>query len=70
MANQLKVPALLFATFIFLILHLHKWQRSPKSLRTPSPAGLPIIGHLHLFTDMPHLSLAHLAHKLGPIIHL
>jgi cytochrome P450 len=66
----LPVPALLFGTFVFLILRLRKWQSSSKSLRPPSPAGLPIIGHLHLLTDMPHLSLAHLAHKLGPIIYL
>ncbi|KAI8023172.1 Tryptamine 5-hydroxylase [Camellia lanceoleosa] len=42
----------------------------PAAAPPPSPPWLPIIGHLHLLTVKPHHSLAQLAHKLGPIIHL
>ncbi|KAG9446295.1 hypothetical protein H6P81_012423 [Aristolochia fimbriata] len=34
------------------------------------PPGLPLIGHLHLMTDMPHVALAELAQKHGPLLFL
>ncbi|XP_023922777.1 tryptamine 5-hydroxylase [Quercus suber] len=63
---------LLLVSIFLLIFNLQKWRSrsQPQSLKPPSPPGLPIIGHLHLLTDMPHHSLAQLAQKLGPIIHL
>lgn len=36
----------------------------------PSPQGLPLIGHLHLVSDMPHHAFADLARRLGPIFRL
>ncbi|PIA25186.1 hypothetical protein AQUCO_12300019v1 [Aquilegia coerulea] len=60
------VPLCLTVLFIFLVLH----RKQSKSLRPPSPPKLPILGHLHLLTDMPHHSLSELAHKHGPILFL
>ncbi|GAB2297806.1 hypothetical protein Dimus_031893 [Dionaea muscipula] len=46
-------------------------RRSPTTSKLPpSPPKLPIIGHLHHLTDMPHHALFHLSQKLGPIIYL
>ncbi|KAF8018538.1 hypothetical protein BT93_H3423 [Corymbia citriodora subsp. variegata] len=65
--------------FLFSILIFIKRSRKhrhgdisrsqPKHLPSPSPR-LPLIGHLHLLTDMPHHTLANLACQLGPIFHL
>ncbi|CAL8092156.1 unnamed protein product [Prunus armeniaca] len=81
--NSLILSLLLFIPFVFFLLRLQlqKWKSitSPSqppsaTVRTPpSPTSLPIIGHLHhlLLTEAPpYQSLAHLAQKLGPIIHL
>ncbi|XP_059657768.1 tryptamine 5-hydroxylase-like [Cornus florida] len=72
-ALQLQVlcmSLLAFATFLCYIKH--RWSRpeSPSESTPPSPPKLPIIGHLHLLTDMPHHAFAQLARKLGPIIYL
>ncbi|KAH7515041.1 hypothetical protein FEM48_Zijuj11G0154000 [Ziziphus jujuba var. spinosa] len=68
---------LLLASFLFCIFRLRKWSSSTghspsqSSPLPPSPtAALPIIGHLHLLTDMPHITFARPAHKLEPIIYL
>lgn len=36
----------------------------------PSPFGLPIIGHLHLLSPIPHQALHKLSTRYGPLIHL
>ncbi|KAL2466167.1 Cytochrome [Abeliophyllum distichum] len=36
----------------------------------PSPLALPIIGHLHLVTPIPHQALAKLSQRYGPLIHM
>ncbi|KAL6655788.1 hypothetical protein ACP70R_006614 [Stipagrostis hirtigluma subsp. patula] len=60
---------LLLVPLVLLLLHLgrrssNKQQRSSKNL-PPSPPGLPIIGHLHLVGEKPHVSLRDLAGKHG-----
>ncbi|KAK3013124.1 hypothetical protein RJ639_008547 [Escallonia herrerae] len=60
------------ATFLLLYLLLRR-RTSTESQRVtapPSPPSLPIIGHLHLLSDMPHHSFAELARRLGPIFRL
>lgn len=36
----------------------------------PSPFGLPIIGHLHLLSPIPHQALHKLSNRYGPLIHI
>ncbi|XP_059280921.1 cytochrome P450 93A3-like [Lycium ferocissimum] len=36
----------------------------------PSPFGLPIIGHLHLLSPIPHQALHRLSARYGPLIHI
>nr|XP_010930035.1 tryptamine 5-hydroxylase [Elaeis guineensis] len=61
----LSLLLLLLAT-LCLSYHLHRRRdRLP-----PSPPALPLIGHLHLLTSMPHHALARLSSRLGPILSL
>ncbi|XP_059305292.1 tryptamine 5-hydroxylase-like [Lycium ferocissimum] len=65
----LALVSFIIATFLFYTM-IQRHRRPPLSTLSPSPPSLPIIGHLHLLTDMPHHTLTQLAQKLGPIIHL
>ncbi|CAL5007185.1 unnamed protein product [Urochloa decumbens] len=75
---QLTTPLpLLFLVLVPLLLLLHSTSRrsrrhgssskqQPKRLQLPpSPPSLPIIGHLHLVGDRPHVSLRGLAAEHG-----
>ncbi|KAK8699431.1 hypothetical protein V6N13_115518 [Hibiscus sabdariffa] len=60
---------------LYFISYLRNWHASSRAspappLTPPSPPSLPIIGHLHLLTDMPHHTFSKLAEKFGPIIYL
>ncbi|KAK6129775.1 hypothetical protein DH2020_036482 [Rehmannia glutinosa] len=64
--------ALLVPAVIFLLIK--KWNKSRKAHISvklpPGPKTLPIIGHLHLMSALPHRSFRHLAEQFGPIMHL
>ncbi|KAE8788947.1 cytochrome P450 71A1-like [Hordeum vulgare] len=46
-------------------------SRSPRQRLPPAPPGWPVIGHLHLLTDMPHHALAELAKTMrAPLLRL
>ncbi|XVF02651.1 hypothetical protein REPUB_Repub04eG0192700 [Reevesia pubescens] len=73
--SLLLLLAILYFIFSQRKWHANKYNRSKinsqsQSLTPPSPPRLPIIGHLHLLTDMPHHTFSKLAEKLGPIIYL
>ncbi|KAK9091218.1 hypothetical protein Sjap_024395 [Stephania japonica] len=36
----------------------------------PGPRGLPLIGNLHILSDLPHQALHKLSQKYGPIMHI
>ncbi|XP_047312760.1 cytochrome P450 81Q32-like [Impatiens glandulifera] len=60
--------SILFVTIIFKLLSSHK--RLNRNLPpSPSPT-FPIIGHLHLLSDLPHRSFHELSQKLGPVFSL
>lgn len=66
---------MIFLSFCFCFILRRRFRTrsfsKPHTINLPpSPPGLPIIGHLHLLTDMPHHSFAQLAHKLGPIFYV
>ncbi|KAG5584989.1 hypothetical protein H5410_045423 [Solanum commersonii] len=64
-ASILQLLLLLSLTSCTILFYKIRGRR-----RWRRPPSLPIIGHLHLLTDMPHHTFFHLSQKLGPIIHL
>ncbi|EYU39902.1 hypothetical protein ABFS82_10G169000 [Erythranthe guttata] len=53
-----------------IIRTLIKQRSSTSRSLPPTPRGLPIIGHLHLLSPIPHQALAKLSSKHGPLIHI
>ena len=63
---------LLYGVIIFLLTNIFLrsvFSRS-KRLLPPGPKGWPVVGCLPLLGAMPHVSLAQMAKKYGPIMHL
>ncbi|EHA8586586.1 putative Cytochrome P450 81E8 [Cocos nucifera] len=58
------------AFLLFISLHLSRSGIGSKKLLPPSPAALPITGHLYLLKPPRYLSLAALAARYGPVISL
>jgi cytochrome P450 len=57
----------LLLLFFILLLHLATTSSRNQAKRLPpSPPGLPVIGHLHLVGDLPHVSLRNLSRMHGP----
>ncbi|KMT01634.1 hypothetical protein BVRB_9g210960 isoform A [Beta vulgaris subsp. vulgaris] len=53
-----------------ILVYIRCVRERKRSALPPSPPRFPIIGHLHLLTDMPHHSLFNLAKQHGPILYL
>ncbi|XP_014495530.1 cytochrome P450 93A3 [Vigna radiata var. radiata] len=66
MAFQLSLICLISTIVIAFIL----WRKQKKTLLPPSPMALPIIGHLHLLSTIPHRDFHKLSIRYGPIMHL
>ena len=60
--------------FLLFLVSVHYWFTRKFSVKRqrlpPSPSALPIIGHLHLISSLPHVSLRGLARKHGPDVML
>ncbi|QCD97483.1 flavonoid 3'-monooxygenase [Vigna unguiculata] len=66
MAFQLSLICLISTIVIAFIL----WRKQKKTLLPPTPMALPIIGHLHLLSTIPHRDFHDLSIRYGPIMHL
>jgi tryptamine 5-hydroxylase len=67
-----SVPSLLLlALAVAYVYYTTRWRsRSPLRL-PPAPPGWPVIGHLHLLSDMPHHALAELSRSMrAPLLRL
>jgi cytochrome P450 len=64
------VSIVLFALSAVYVVYSTTRGRSLRKLPSP-PGWWPVIGHLHLMTDMPHQALAELAKSMrAPLLHL
>ncbi|KAK4380436.1 hypothetical protein RND71_002298 [Anisodus tanguticus] len=63
---------MLFLIWLFSTLFLKYviFRKRAKYHLPPSPFGLPIIGHLHLLSPIPHQALHGLSARYGPLIHI
>ncbi|XP_016442246.1 tryptamine 5-hydroxylase-like [Nicotiana tabacum] len=69
--STLQVVIMALSSFALATFLFYKILRRRRPTSTPpSPPALPVIGHLHLLTDMPHHTFTRLSQKLGPIIYL
>nr|BAF93855.1 flavonoid 3',5'-hydroxylase [Viola x wittrockiana] len=67
LVTDFVVAAIIFLITRFLVRSLFKKPTRPLP---PGPLGWPLVGALPLLGAMPHVALAKLAKKYGPIMHL
>nr|QOR29536.1 flavonoid 3',5'-hydroxylase [Cistus creticus subsp. creticus] len=65
--QELAAAAALFFITRYLLRSL--LRKTPKPL-PPGPKGYPVVGALPLLGSMPHVALAQMAKKYGPVMHL
>jgi cytochrome P450 len=75
MEMELNLLVSWFSIVLFIlsaVYVVYSRTRRPSRRMPPSPPGwLPVIGHLHLLTDMPHHALAEMAKSMrAPLFHL
>ncbi|KAL9331640.1 hypothetical protein ACSQ67_001250 [Phaseolus vulgaris] len=73
MADYYQDYILLFITCLvstIVVRAILSRKRNKSNNRPPSPQALPIIGHLHLLSPIPHQALHKLSTRYGPIMHL
>ncbi|KAL1544074.1 premnaspirodiene oxygenase-like isoform X2 [Salvia divinorum] len=65
------LPWKLSVIFPLLIIFLiKKWKKKSDVNLPPGPKKLPVIGHLHLISNLPFRSFGDLSRQYGPIMHL
>ncbi|XP_062167331.1 cytochrome P450 93A3-like [Alnus glutinosa] len=72
MPHDLQGYIILFLIWLVSIILVRAiFHRIKTKVRLPpSPVALPIIGHLHHLTSLPHQALHKLANRHGPLIHI
>ncbi|XP_047312393.1 cytochrome P450 81Q32-like [Impatiens glandulifera] len=69
--TKLLYASLISILFVAIILNFLSSHKRLKRNLPPSPSPtFPIIGHLHLLSDLPHRSFHELSQKLGPVFSL
>jgi cytochrome P450 len=71
--EELLSLALPVSVLVLLVsaVYLYFGSRSRQRMLPPAPPGWPVIGHLHLLSDMPHHTLADLAKAMrAPLLRL
>ena len=63
-------PTSIFLLSSFILLNFILKRKANYKNLPPSPAAIPIIGHLHLLKEPLHRSLHNLTEKHGPILFL
>lgn len=66
--NQLSAATTTVLALLLFLCGLLQWKKGNGKGKPPMPSGLwPVIGHLHLLGELPHITLGKLADKYGPI---